>query len=161
MSEIKRESHLRSLLKGFSWRFVATTDTVLVVALVTWMFTGAPAWAPAFAVAGWEFFLKYIVYYIHERVWEKYRTGTGLEQGRTLKKSISWRIIATVMTLMLAGALVEGGTSVAIAIAIVEFFSKFALYYVHERIWLKIPLGKIRQLVGRDDSKEDATSDPQ
>lgn len=168
MSEPKRESHLRSLLKGFSWRFVATVDTIVVVGLVTLFLDGKADWTAALKVAGWEFVLKYIVYYFHERLWEKYRTGTGLEKARTLKKSISWRIIATVMTLMLAGALVKGGGKVWVTIAIVEFFSKFALYYLHERIWLMIPLGKIRQLVGRDEeenddsaSEADSTSDPQ
>ena len=172
MSDIKRESHLRSLLKGLSWRFVATADTVLVVGLVTWLMLDKPGWEAAFKVAGFEFFLKYIVYYFHERVWEKYRTGTGLEKARTLRKSISWRIIATVMTLLLAGAIVKGGGWVWVTIAIVEFFSKFALYYLHERVWLMIPLGKIRQLVGKDDpdqqdenpdnsDKNDSTSDPQ
>lgn len=155
----KRESHLRSFLKGLSWRFLATSDSVLMVALITWLMLGAPAWKPAFVFAGWEFVLKFIVYYFHERIWEQYRTGSGLEKTRTLRKSISWRIVATVMTLLLAGAIVKGGGAVAVTIATVEFFTKFALYYLHERLWLKLPLGTIRDLVGGDD--EDTTASDQ
>ena len=156
MTNYRRESHARSLIKGISWRFVATTDTIVVVALVTLWFNGKMSIDHAIKIGLYEFIIKYVVYYLHERVWESMRSGDGLEKSRTLKKAISWRIVATTMTFAIAAFVLNGqsgengehgGNSVAgiaLAIAIVEFFSKFILYYFHERIWAKIPLGKIR-----------------
>ena len=144
MAKYRRESHARSLIKGISWRFVATTDTILVVALVTWL-NGELSIEHAVKIGAYEFLLKYIVYYLHERIWENIRSGDGLEKSRTFKKAISWRIVATTMTFVIAGTVLGGMGTLALIIAAVEFFTKFILYYFHERIWAKIPLGKIRK----------------
>jgi len=144
MAKYRRESHARSLIKGASWRVVATTDTIVVVAIVTSFTSGGMNIAHALAIGGIEFFLKYAIYYLHERVWEGLRKGDGLDKSRTLKKAISWRIVATTMTFIIAGLVLKSLGGVALAIAIIEFFTKFALYYLHERIWSRIPLGKIR-----------------
>ena len=149
----KKESHARSLLKGISWRIVATFDTIVVVSLVTWVMTGKPAIGPALHIGLSEFLIKYIVYYIHERIWEQIRSGDGLDQARTFKKAVSWRIIATSMTFMIAGFVLGTVGPMILAISVIEFFSKFALYYLHERIWLRLPLGRVRNwllgLIGR------------
>ncbi len=149
MSQFRRESPLRSLLKGISWRMLATIDTIVVAVFVIWVleaeFSFDAAIADAFKIGASEFFVKLAVYFAHERVWERFREGDGLDKSRTLKKSISWRIVATSMTFIIAGVVLEQFNHVALAIAIVEFFTKFILYYVHERIWLRLPLGKIRQ----------------
>jgi uncharacterized membrane protein len=153
-SEFRRESHWRSLLKGISWRCVATVDTILVALLAMWLlkseFDFAHAIADATKIGLYEFFIKLAVYYVHERVWERLRHGDGHDQARTLKKSISWRIIATTMTFVIAGAILDSFDHVALTIAIIEFFTKFILYYVHERIWLKLPLGRVRRWFKRD-----------
>lgn len=159
MADYQRESHVRSLLKGISWRVVATLDTILVGSVVLYFLNDGniDIWK-VLAIAATEFPLKYIIYYGHERAWEYYRVDGETDRKRTLKKSISWRIVATTMTFVIAAVVLGGGTSAdgesahgsggvagaAFAIAVAEFFSKFALYYVHERIWAKLPLGKIR-----------------
>ena len=159
MAQYKRESHARSLIKGISWRIVATCDTIAVVALVTW-FNGEISLDHAVKIGLYEFVIKYVVYYLHERIWENIRSGDGLEKSRTLKKAISWRIVATTMTFVIASMVLGGGdgakdgetsvASIALWIAMVEFVSKFILYYFHERIWAKIPLGRIRNwLIGK------------
>lgn len=148
MSQPNRESHLRSLLKGISWRVFATLDTILIVSLVTWVVNGTPSIGDAVKVGAWEFLLKFIAYYLHERVWERLRTGDGLDKSRTIKKSISWRLIATAMTFVVAGAILDFGT-VAIAVTIIEFPTKLGLYYLHERLWLRLPLGRVRNWVRR------------
>jgi uncharacterized membrane protein len=151
----RRESHARSLIKGVSWRIVATVDTIVIVALITLFASGKMSLTAAFHIGLAEFLIKFVVYYVHERIWEGLRTGSGLKKRRTLKKAISWRIIATAMTFTIAAFVLGSETgadksaaggiaSLALAIAVVEFFTKFALYYVHERVWAKIPLGKIR-----------------
>ena len=60
---------------------------------------------------------------------------------RSILKSISWRIIGTMDT-MLISWIVTGELKVAISIGIVELFTKMLLYFFHERIWNSISWGK-------------------
>lgn len=143
MAVYKQESHLRSFLKGISWRIVATIDTVLVVLLVTCL-AGDCNLEVAFSIASIEFALKFFVYYIHERLWQFINKDIRVTKKGTLYKSITWRLIATLMTFIISGTILESFNEVALYIAIVELFTKFIFYYLHERLWLKLPLGKIR-----------------
>lgn len=138
----KRESHIRSLAKGVSWRLIATSDTILVVLLVTCL-TGQCSLEHALAIGGVEFVIKFAAYYIHERLWQVWRP-TEVTHRRTLYKSISWRLIATTQTFIISGAVLNRFDEVALYIALTELFTKFILYYFHERIWLRLPLGKMR-----------------
>ena len=139
----KKESHLRSLIKGISWRIVATTDTIVVVLLVTCISDNCSI-DDAIKIGFIEFFIKYIVYYFHERFWQRALLDGVVTQKETLYKSISWRIIATTMTFIISGTVLDTFGEVALFIALVELFTKFVLYYFHERLWLRIPLGRIR-----------------
>ena len=38
--------------------------------------------------------------------------------------------------------LITGETDTALKIGAIEFFAKIAVYYLHERMWLRIPFGK-------------------
>ena len=145
MAQYKHESHIRSLLKGISWRFIATADTVMVVMLVTCFF-GNCSIESALKIGAIEFLLKLAVYYIHERIWQNFRTQT-VTKRQTLIKSISWRIIATSMTFLISGAILDSFNEVALFIALTELITKFVLYYFHERLWLRLPLGRIRKYV--------------
>lgn len=58
---------LRSLVKTLTWRVVATIDTFVIA----WWITGRWNWAAG--IAGLEVITKMILYYSHERVWEKVR----------------------------------------------------------------------------------------
>lgn len=60
---------------------------------------------------------------------------------RSIVKSISWRIIGTLDT-MLISWLVTGELKVALSIGFVELFTKMLLYFFHERIWNSINWGK-------------------
>ncbi len=57
------ESHLRSVLKGFTWRIIATS-TLIAIAYFT---TGDISLA--LELGFYEFFIKLVVYYLHERAW--------------------------------------------------------------------------------------------
>ena len=142
----KRESHIRSILKGISWRFVATTDLVLVVLLVTCIY-GECSIEDALTIGGIEMLLKLLVYYVHERLWVNYLSGRPVSKRTTLMKTISWRIVATGMTFVITGTVLEGFNEKALFIALTELITKFALYYFHERLWLKLPLGRIRNFI--------------
>ena len=60
---------------------------------------------------------------------------------RSLLKAISWRITATLTTIIIA-YVITGQIDAALAIGSIEFFLKFVSYYVHERAWLKIKIGQ-------------------
>ena len=60
---------------------------------------------------------------------------------RSIVKSISWRIIGTLDTILISW-IVTGTLSVAFSIGVVELFTKMLLYFFHERIWNKINWGK-------------------
>ena len=60
---------------------------------------------------------------------------------RTLVKTISWRILATSDTFLIAW-LITGKLDWAGAIAGIEVVTKMFLYYMHERAWTKIKWGK-------------------
>ena len=65
---------------------------------------------------------------------------------RSLLKAISWRLIATGTTILIAW-LVYRDIGPALAIGGIEFFAKFFIYYFHERLWQIIPRGTISKAV--------------
>lgn len=148
MTPYKKESHIRSLLKGISWRIVATTDTILVVMLITCL-NGECSLESAIKIGSIEFLIKFFIYYLHERLWQRLLVNKAVTQKQTLQKTISWRIIATTMTFIISGSVLNAFDEIALFIALTELFTKFALYYLHERLWLKLPLGRIRQYFGK------------
>jgi len=64
---------------------------------------------------------------------------------RSILKGLTWRILATATTFLLAWLFVKD-LSVATSIAAVEFFIKFGIYYVHERVWQSLPQGSFQEL---------------
>ncbi len=64
------ESRRRSVAKSLSWRTVATLTTILIVLL----FTGEIELAVA--IGGVEVMAKLVIFYLHERLWQK--AGWGL-----------------------------------------------------------------------------------
>ncbi|WP_423127317.1 DUF2061 domain-containing protein [Gaoshiqia sp. Z1-71] len=61
---------------------------------------------------------------------------------RSIVKSVSWRTIGTIDTMLIAW-LVTGHLDFAVTIGGVELFTKMFLYFLHERTWNKIKFGKI------------------
>ncbi len=64
----------------------------------------------------------------------------GVRRGDTATKSIfktiSWRVIGTIDTMLIAYFL-TGEITVAASIGSIEVFTKMILYYFHERLWNK------------------------
>ena len=58
---------------------------------------------------------------------------------RSIIKAISWRALGTLDTFLLSW-LITGEVKLAAAIGGVEVFTKMTLYYIHERLWIKIKL---------------------
>ena len=55
---------------------------------------------------------------------------------RHIAKTISWRIIGTIDTMLLS-ALVTGSWEAGLTIGGIEVFTKMVLYFFHERLWYK------------------------
>ena len=55
---------------------------------------------------------------------------------RHILKTISWRCIGTLDTLILSW-LISGDLFVGVKISSVEILTKMILYYIHERVWFK------------------------
>jgi len=139
------ESVLRSLLKSFSWRIIAVSDTILTVLLITCVF-GDCSLKNALTIGFLEFLIKLVTYFVHERIWLSIQFEKRLGVTRTIYKTLSWRVLATVVTFIIAGEILNTKDNTTLYIAGIEVFTKSLLYYMHERLWLTLPLGKLRSL---------------
>ena len=63
----------RSVIKTFSWRGIATTDTILISRYIT------GSWTAGLSIGIIEIFTKMILYYFHERAWEAVEWGVAEE----------------------------------------------------------------------------------
>ena len=139
------ESVLRSLLKSFSWRIIAISDTILSVLLITCIL-GDCSLKNALTIGFLEFLIKLVAYFVHERIWLSIQFERRFGVTRTIYKTLSWRVLATVVTFIIAGEILNSKDNAALYIAGIEVFTKSLLYYMHERLWLTLPLGKLRSL---------------
>lgn len=60
---------------------------------------------------------------------------------RSIAKTISWRVIGTLDTVIIS-YLITGTIALALSIGGVELISKMVLYFFHERTWNNIKWGK-------------------
>ncbi len=138
----------RSLFKAISWRIVGTLDTILL----SWIFTRTIG--KALQIGGIELFTKIFLYYLHERIWlsvawaKKVTEKNGVlvtmeEHRRSVAKGVSWRITGTADTTLIA-FLVTGDYSKALSIGMTEVVTKVFLYYLHERVWMRVHVGRQR-----------------
>lgn len=154
-----RESHARSLSKGVTWRIVGTLDTLVI----SWLVLKEPHTASGIAI--WDTLVKFFLYYGHERVWQAVPMGVirrlwkskRKEEGppkseshsRSFLKGISWRVVGT-LTTILVSYILTGSTTAALAIGVIEVFTKLFLYYLHERAWQLVPRGRFRRIFKKE-----------
>lgn len=55
---------------------------------------------------------------------------------RHIAKTVSWRVIGTVDTIVLSG-IITGSWSTGLTIGGVEVITKMVLYFLHERAWYR------------------------
>jgi uncharacterized membrane protein len=63
-------------------------------------------------------------------------TKGNVERKRHLAKTITWRTVGTLDTILLS-YLITGNIKVGFTIGSIEMFTKMILYYLHERTWYK------------------------
>ena len=78
-----REKPNRSILKAISWRITGSLDTILV----SYLITGTIKIAASIGVV--EIITKSILYYLHERVWNKINFGREIIFNNTKLRRIS------------------------------------------------------------------------
>ena len=70
-------------------------------------------------------------------------------KSRSLLKTFSWRIVGTLDTMAL-GWIITGSPLVGLKIGALELVTKFVLYYLHERAWVKCKYGidkKVKKVI--------------
>ncbi len=60
---------------------------------------------------------------------------------RGIIKAISWRAIGTLDTFFIS-FIITGQFKLALSISLFEVFTKITLFYMHERIWNRIRIGR-------------------
>ena len=74
-----KESRLRSFTKAITWRLTGTLDTIILSFLIIMIGTETREiknpFYQASAIGSIELFTKIILYYLHERVWNKIKFG--------------------------------------------------------------------------------------
>ena len=135
---MKDSSHKRHIAKAITWRIVGTIDTILL----SWFISGSPFTGLKIGFA--EVITKMFLYYLHERLWFKVKLGVKKNgddsKRRHLAKTISWRVVGTIDTMLLAWV-ITGNPVTGFKIGIAEVITKMVLYYLHERTWYKIDFG--------------------
>jgi len=63
-----------------------------------------------------------------------------LSHKRHILKTITWRIIGTIDTIIL-GWVISSDPTIGLSVGGAELVTKMILYYVHERAWYKIDFG--------------------
>lgn len=128
-----KKVYKRHILKSFSWRILGTLDTFLLSYLLTGdFFLGL-------SISGVDFVFKLLLYYFHERIWfySKFKIQTNT---RHILKTLSWRMVGSIITLFLAW-LLTGNPLIGIEIGVIEILTKMVLYYIHEKLWYKVNYG--------------------
>lgn len=80
-----KDTAKRALAKTLSWRICATLATILIV----YVFIGD--FKIASAVGGVEVIAKMLLYFFHERVWNKIQRGRRIRYTPLQEKSVIYR----------------------------------------------------------------------
>ena len=135
-----KDTNLRSITKGISWRIFASIDTFFL----SWLIFDKPIHAGAIALS--EVLTKILLYYLHERGWNIIAWGrdqTGrVAHLRSIAKGTSWRLIGSLDTTVISWFITKS-VSGAFALGGFEIITKILLFYIHERIWVRIKWGRI------------------
>ena len=122
----------RHLAKTITWRFIATSDTILL----SFFFVGNIA--SGLKIGLFETFTKMFLYYFHERFW--FKSSFRNRKLRHIIKTFSWRIIGTLDTILIS-FFISGSLNIGIKIGLAETLTKMLLYFLHEKLWFRINFG--------------------
>tara|TARA_B100001063_G_C16479655_1_gene411893 strand:+ start:98 stop:505 length:408 start_codon:yes stop_codon:yes gene_type:complete len=122
----------RHIAKTISWRILGTLDTMFL----SWLITGDLKAGMQIGLA--DIVIKMILYYLHERAW--FKSSVTNSNKRHFLKTITWRIIGTVSTIILS-FWIWGDSAQSFQIGGAETLTKTILYYFHEKFWYRLSFG--------------------
>ena len=137
----------RSFIKAISWRVIGSIDTFILSLVIINFFSNKYTYDLALYIATLELVTKTVIYYIHERLWNRIDIGRikrKVNRLRSIVKAITWRITASLDTFFIS-YIITGQFDWATSIAFFEIITKAILYYLHERGWNKVNWGRIYQ----------------
>ncbi len=62
---------------------------------------------------------------------------------RSVVKTISWRAVGTLDTIVIS-YFITGSLGMAASIGAIELITKMILFYYHERVWNRISFGRVK-----------------
>ena len=134
------ETHSRTLLKTVVYRVLCTIAIFLIA-----MALGAGS-AASGTLAITIVILGTIIYYIHDRVWNRFswnRNESGAESTkRSLVKTIVYRLITVVIGVALARLIITDSNQTALAFGISQFVVNMLLYFLVERVFNRFSIGR-------------------
>ena len=135
-----KDTNLRSITKGVSWRLFASIDTFFL----SWLIFNKPLHAGAIALS--EVLTKILLYYLHERGWNLIQWGRGqcrkVAHYRSVTKGVTWRLVGSLDTTFISWFITHNATG-AFKLGGFEIITKIILFYIHERIWVRVRWGRI------------------
>lgn len=135
-----KDSNIRSVTKGITWRAVASFDTFVLGYIIFGNVVHASA------IAGFELITKVLLFFLHERAWNLIRAGRKTDgtvaPWRSLLKSVSYRFWGSLDTTLLS-YFVTGDITYSLMLSGTEVVTKIVLYYLHERAWSRVKWGRI------------------
>ncbi|MSR77123.1 MAG: DUF2061 domain-containing protein [Candidatus Omnitrophica bacterium] len=65
-------------------------------------------------------------------------------RARSFAKALSWRFLATFITAFIVWGL-TGEAKFGLTVGLIDTSVKLFIYFIHERVWLRISFGKKKQ----------------
>lgn len=115
-------------MKTISWRIIASVITIAII------YGLSNDMVAAISIVGVEFFTKMLLYWAHEKGWALSNKPPKGSKLRSLIKTATWRVVASIDTLVLV-LLVTKEPLWAGSAALIESIAKTIGYYLHERVW--------------------------
>ena len=137
------DSKKKSIVKTITWRIVSFS----IHSIVAYFYTKSVTDALGLVVMANVFAM--IIYYIHERIWEKHKEKNREKKDskkKSLMKTITWRIIAITIGLSVAYFYTKSVTD-SIGLVIIVNIVSTVLYYYHERTWVWCEKEKEKKII--------------
>ena len=145
---MKDNSRKRHIAKAVTWRIIGTLDTILL----SWFISGSPLVGLKIGIS--EVATKMVLYYFHERIWFKINIPSN--NKRHLFKTISWRLVGSLDTFVLAWV-ISGNPTTGLKIGVAEVLTKMVFYYLHEKLWYIFDFGLEKRTSLKDEKKCNST----
>jgi uncharacterized membrane protein len=134
-----QDSRWVSLIKGISWRFLATS----LMILMSYIVIGDAK--VALNIGLMDFVLKIGIFYLHDRAWSHVPyglTSSSERVWRSVSKGITYRIIGSSISFAI-GFFMTGSVYVAGTLAILDVIVKVIAYAIHEQLWQRVIHGRL------------------